>query len=75
MFVGTDIVARNLVKQLGLGDKIRSIPVDIGMPTPFCIGIRKTFPEAAALIERADEAIEASEKDGTLARIVQRYTS
>lgn len=75
MFVGTDIVAKNLVKQLGLGEKIRSIPVDIGAPTPFCIGIRKTCPDAASLIERADDAIEAAEKDGALSKIIRRYTS
>lgn len=75
MFVGTDIVAKNLVKQLAIGDKIRSISVDIGAPTPLCIGIRKTFPEAASLIERANETIESAEKDGTLSKIIQRYTS
>ena len=74
MFVGTDIVARHLVKQLRLGEKIRSIPVDIGAPTPFCIGVRKSHPEAASLIERADAAIEAADKDGTLSGIIARYT-
>jgi polar amino acid transport system substrate-binding protein len=75
MFVGTEVVAKSIVKQLGLGEKIRSVPVDIGQPMSFCIGVRKTFPEAASMIERADEAIEAAEKDGTLSKIIQRYTS
>jgi polar amino acid transport system substrate-binding protein len=75
MFVGTEIVAKSIVKQLGLGEKIRSVPVDIGEPTKFCIGIRKSLPEAASMIERADQAIEAAEQDGTLSKIIQQYTS
>jgi len=75
IYVGANVIAKGVVKQLGLGDKIRSFAVEIGPPSPFCIGIRKSYPDAAAVIERADQAIEAAGKDGTLARIIGRYTA
>lgn len=75
LFVGTDIVAMSVVKKLGLGDKIRSFPVEIGAPTPFCIGIRKSLPQAEAMVARANDAIGVATKDGSLAKIIERYTS
>jgi len=75
IFVGTDIVAMSVVKKLGLGDRIRSIPVEIGAPTPFCIGIRKSLPHAESMVARANDAIAAATKDGSLAKIIERYTS
>ena len=75
LFVGTDIVAMSVVKKLGLGDKIRNFPVEIGAPTPFCIGIRKSLPQAEVLVARANDAIAAATKDGTLSKIIDRYTS
>lgn len=75
LFVGTDIVAMSVVKKLGLGDKIRSFPVAIGAPTPFCVGIRKSLPQAEAMVTRANDAIAAATKDGSLAKIIERYTS
>jgi len=73
-FVGNDLVAKSVLKQIGIGEKIRSFQVDIGQPSHFHIGVRKTFPDVAALIEKADTAIEAALADGTLARIVAAYT-
>jgi len=75
MFVGTDLVGKGVVKQVGLTDKIKSFPVDIGAPTPLNIGIRKTYPDVAALIARVDEACMAAQKDGTIAKIIQKYTT
>jgi len=74
VFVGTDLVGKGVVKELGLTDKIKSFPVNIGAPTPFNIGIRKTYPDVAALIAKADEASVAALKDGTLAKVIQKYT-
>ena len=75
LFVGTDIVAMSIVKKLGLGDTIRSFPVEIGAPTPFCIGIRKSLPQAEAMVTRANDAVARATKDGSLAKIIERYTS
>jgi polar amino acid transport system substrate-binding protein len=74
LFVGNDLVAKSVLKQAGLGEKIRSFPVDIGQPSHFHIGIRRNFPQVALLIEKADAAIEAASIDGSLARIVAAYT-
>jgi len=75
LYVGADVIAKGVLKPLGLGDRIRSFPVDIGPASPFCIGIRKSFPDAAALIERADQAVAAAGTDGSLASIIARYIS
>lgn len=74
VFVGTDAVGMGVARQLGLNDKILSIPVEIGAPQPFNVGFRKSLPDVATLVARVDDAIGAAEKDGTLARIMQRYT-
>ena len=74
LFVGNDLVAKSVLKQASLGDKIHSFPVDIGQPSRFHIGIRKSLTEAPALIAKADAAIAAAQADGTLARIVAKYT-
>ncbi|WP_084788917.1 ABC transporter substrate-binding protein [Bradyrhizobium sp. Cp5.3] len=73
-FVGNDLVAKSVLKKTVLGEKIRSFQVDIGRPSQFHIGIRKTFPDVAPLIEKADTATEAALADGTLTRIVAAYT-
>ena len=75
MFVGTDLVGKGVVKQLGLGDKIKDFQVDIGQPSAFNIGLRKSYPDITAVLAKADEAIEAAQKDGTLAKITAKYTS
>ena len=74
LFVGNDLVAKSVLKQAALGDKIHSFPVEIGQPSHFHIGIRKSLAEAPDLIAKADAAIAAAEADGTLARIVAKYT-
>jgi len=73
-FVGNDLVAKAILKQAGLGDKIKSFPVDIGQPSQFHIGIRKTYPDAPALIDKVDAAIQAALSDGALAKIIAKYT-
>ena len=73
LFVGNDLVAKSVLRQTGLADKIRSFPVAIGQPSRFHIGIRKSLPDAAALIAKADAAIEATRADGRLRRIVAAY--
>lgn len=74
LFVGNDLVAKSVLKQAGLGDKIKSFPVDIGQPSHFHIGIRKSFADVDALVAKADAAIAAAEADGSLKKIVAKYT-
>ena len=74
LVVTTDLTGDSVVKQLGLGDKIVRRPFHIGQATEYHIGIRKSLPDADQLIEKADAAIAAAKADGTLDRIIAKYT-
>jgi polar amino acid transport system substrate-binding protein len=72
--VTTDLTGDSVVKQLGMGDKIVRIPFHIGQATDFRIGIRKSLPDTDDLVAKADAAIAAATADGTLDRIIAKYT-
>ncbi len=73
VYVGADIVALSVTKKLGFANKILSLPVNIGVPSPFSIGFRKSLPDVTSLVSRADEEILAAGKDGSLTKIIQDY--
>lgn len=74
LVVTTDLTGDSVVKQLGLGGRIVRRPFRIGQTSEFHIGFRKSLPDAGQLIAKADAAIAAAKADGTVDRIIAKYT-
>lgn len=74
IFAGNMLVAKYLIRQLGLGKELTSHPIDLGDTTVFHLGIRKTYPAAADILARYDAELRQAKADGIINSIIARYT-
>lgn len=74
IFVGNGLVARAIIREQNLKEKIavRNVP-DIAEPGQFHFGLRKTFPDARKIIDDVETALADAKSDGEIERIVARY--
>jgi polar amino acid transport system substrate-binding protein len=59
-----ELRGHHLLRRLGLGEKLSLLPA--GQRSALYFGIRRGYPDAAALVGAADEAIMRSRADGTI---------
>lgn len=62
-----------LAKTLGIAGELEAIPFAAGGSQDFHFGLRKSHPQAEALIKDFEAAQEICEKDGSLVSIVEPY--
>lgn len=74
VFVGNMVVAKYLIRRLGLEKDLTSHPIDIGNTAVFHLGIRKTYPDAASILARYDAELRKAKAEGLIDSIIARYT-
>jgi len=73
VFVGNDTVAKYLIKQNNIGG-VKSFPVAIGKQSAFHLGVRKTLPNAQAIVDAMGRAIQAVHDSGFDREVALKYT-
>jgi polar amino acid transport system substrate-binding protein len=72
-FVEGEYVKSTVVKDLGLSDQLRFTPMPFLPTADYCFGLRKSFPDAQAVVDRMESAVIASKASGDLQAVVGRY--
>lgn len=72
-FVEGEYVKSTVVKELGLSEQLRFTPMAFLPTADYCFGLRRSFPDAQAVIERMESAVIASKAAGELQAAVGRY--
>ena len=73
VLIDDELSAYYMVARDGLQNQIGMTLIDDPSAYAAYIGIRRSLPEAQALVERFDAAIASAERDGSLAALERRY--
>ncbi len=73
VFAGIEFVVVPRLVRLGLYDRMRFTPLAFLPPVEYRFGLRKTFPEAEAVLARVEAATQAARKAGELEALLKRY--
>ena len=71
--ISNDVVWKYYARLSSIRDKLDSIPFEANAGPHFHLGIRKSYPGAAEILEMCDKAAADARKDGTIERITASY--
>ncbi len=72
-FVEAEFPVANRLKEFGLTEQIRFTPLPFLPLADFCFGLRRSYPDAEAVVQKMEAAIKAAEKSGALSALRRRY--
>jgi len=61
------------LKELGLSHRIAFTPVPFLPPAQFCLGLRRSYPNARELVAHLESAIRAARASGQLDKLLDKY--
>jgi len=71
--VNTPVLTSYLARSMGIRDKLDSVPFDAVPPDRYHLGIRKSHPDGAEILELFDKIVVAARADGSLDKILSAY--
>lgn len=73
VFVQADLVTWLRIKALGQTERLQFTPLPFLPPATYSFGLRRSYPEAAALLGRMELAIQLAHKKNQLQGLLNRY--
>lgn len=73
IYVGDDLVTAPQIRRLGLAERLDYRPLSFLPASRYCWGVRRSFPDAEALVQRMEAATQQAQRQGVLKSILKRY--
>ena len=73
IFIEGELVTHYMLKELGLTHRIQFTPAPYLPVAEFCFGLRRTYPDAAAVLAKMEVAASAARKSGALDNLLNKY--
>jgi polar amino acid transport system substrate-binding protein len=73
VFPQADLVTWMRIKALGYADRLQFTPLPFLPPATYSFGLRRSYPDAPALLTRMEAAIQAANKKNALQGLLARY--
>lgn len=73
VFVDAELNSRHRIRALGLQTRLAYTPAGFLPPSAYCLGLRRSHPEAGALITRLESAIRQVRGSGKLEAVASAY--